>query len=477
MPDQPSFPIVQIDGERDSLLGPYRHAVSRLQQAIVDPGDESALKASALRGPEQARVTAWDAALGTLGLRWSSTGAPSVTDPFLAALDAAGFIPASLELATGGQSPAEQGGARLCAPLMALAEWELFKLRGNRERLEHAFALLKTDFDYREHHVRRRNGLLSGAAAPYQLPATGRFMLGGRVVPSLAGGANWIDASCLYALNARVLAEIARALNRKEDAGELEWVLRDVAAKINARMWHEDDGWYYDLDEHGEPLAMKTLASAWAIWSGVAPRSSIERMARRIADPTQFERAHPWCTVAATEGDYRRRDGMPVGVARADFNLLVSESLAAAHMHAAAFKGIELHLSRVARVLKDSGEVYLAYDPDRDSPAPLADGSGGSDSPLALALCIQNTLGGLFGVRPHGQRGELEITPLVEQRHVIENIPFAYGLVNLEIGAADKAGGRRRIEVMCDVPFRLRVRSGDRSSVQEVQPGMHTLQG
>ncbi|MBX3459290.1 MAG: hypothetical protein KF696_04870 [Planctomycetes bacterium] len=477
MPDQPAFPIVQIHSERDLLLAPYRHAVARLQHALVDPGDESALKAAALRGAEQARVTAWDAAFATLGLRWASTGATSVTDPFLAAFDASGFVPATLELSTGGQAPLEQGQARIAAPLFALAEWELFKLRGNRQRLEHAFGLLKADFDYREHQVRRRNGLLSGSPGAYNLHATGRFMLGGRVVPSLAGGANWIDASCMYALNARVLAEVARALNRKEDAGELEWVFRDVAAKINARMWHEDDGWYYDLDEHGEPLAMKTLASVWAVWSGVAPRSSIERMAKRLSDPTQFERAHPWCTVAAGEGDYRRRDGMPVGVARADFNLLVGESLAAGHLHAAAFKGTEQHLARVAKVLKDSGEVYLAYDPDRDSPAPLGDGSSGSDSPLALALCIQNTLGGLFGLRPHGQRGELEITPMLEDRHVIENIPFAYGLVNLEVGAADKSGARRRIDVMCDVPFRLRVRDGDRSSVQEVQPGMHTLHG
>lgn len=473
MPSQPAFPILKIEGEGDALLAPYRHAVSGLRASLADPGDESALKATALRGAEQARVTAWDAAFATLGMRWASEGAGSVTDPFMAALDNSGYLPAALELASGGSPPAERELNRVAAPLLALAEWELFRMRGNRERLEHAFALLKTDFDYREHHVRRRNGLVSGAADPYQLSATGRFMLGGRVVPSLASGASWVDASCMYALNARVLAEVARVLGRKEEAGELEWSFRDIAAKINAAMWSEDDGWYYDLDEHGEPLPMKTLAGVWAILSGVAPRSSIERMVKRLADPTQFERAHPWCTVDAGEGDYRKRDGMPVGVARADFNWLVHEALMAAHRYEPAHKGMQQHFKRVAKVLADSGEVYLAYDPDRDSPAPLPDGSGGSDSPLALALCVQNTLGGLFGLRPHGNRGELEIVPMLEERHTIENLAFAYGTINMEVSAA--SGTRRQLDVMCDVPFKLRVRKGEQSTLHEVQPGMHTI--
>lgn len=475
MSKQHAFPILQVDGERDALLAPYRHAVAHLSNAIIQPGDESALKAPAVRGSEQARVTLWDAAFATLGLRWATEGLSSVTDAFLAAFDASGYVPASLDLATGGVSPADRDLARVAAPLAAMAEWELFKLRGNRERLEHAFDLLKTDFDYREHHARRRSGLVSGAAGPYCLHATGRFMLGGRVVPSLASGASWIDASCMYALNARVLAEIGRTLGRKEESGELEWALRDVAAKVNARMWNEDDGWYYDLDEHGEPLPMKTLAGVWAILSGVAPRSSIDRMVRRLSDPTQFERAHPWCTVAASEGDYRRRDGLPVGVARADFNFVVCEALAAAHHNAAAFRGIELHLRRAGKVLAEVGELYLAYDPDRDTPAPLGDGSSGADSPVALALAIQNTLGGLFGLRPHGQRAELELVPQIEERHTIENLAFAYGLINIEVAQADKSGARRRLDVMCDVPFKLRVRTGDKGTVHEIQPGLHTI--
>lgn len=476
MPEPRDFPVLKIDDQQDSLLDPYRHACLKLREGVVDPGDESALKAPALRGQQQAFADSWDAALATLGARWAGVGTCSLIDPFLAGIDGAGFLPSRLEYATGGNPPAEKPATRVAAPLFALAEFELFKLRGNRERLAHSYELLRADFLYREDHQRKRNGLVAGTADAYRLHATGRFMLGGRVVPSLAGGASWIDACGMFALNARMLAEIARVLGRKEDAGELEWAMRDIAARVNALMWSEQDNWYYDLDEHGSQLPVKTLAGLWAVWSGIAPRSRAEVMLKRVTDPTHFERAHAFSTVSAAEGDYRKRDGAPGGVSRPDFNLLAFESLFAMHQYTAAQRCCEQHMRRLARVLLDSGEMYMAHDPDRDMPAPLHDGSSGANAPLAHAMCIQNTLGVLMGLRPHIQRNELELIPYIEQKHTIEGLRFGFGVINMEVGAADKTGARRTIELMCDMPLKLRVRSGEKSHVHDLHPGMHTLQ-
>lgn len=476
MPEPRDFPILQIDGERNELLAPYRHACRHLREQLIEPGDESALKATALRGQHQARVEAWDAAWGTLGARWAGIGTRSLTDAFLAGFDSNGYVPAVLDVTNGGNPPSASEGERIAAPLVAMAEWELFKLHGNRERLAHAYELLRADFLYREEHQRKRNGLVAGSPGPYQLHSTGRFMLGGRVVPSLAAGASWVDASGMYALNARVLGEMARLLKRKEDAGEFEWVLRDVAARMNALMWDEEENWYFDLDEHGARLPVKTLAGMWAVWSGVAPRSRGERMLERLSDPTQFERANPYSTISAAEGDYRRKDGTPAGVARTDFNLPAWESAFAMHTSGVAQRAAEAHLRRVAKVLKDSGETYLAYDPDRDTPAPLHDGASGANSPLGHAAVIQATLGVWMGLRPHAYRQELEVFPFIEERHTIEGLRFAFGTLNMEIGPADRTGARRQIELMCDVPFKLRVHTGGKGHVHDIQPGMHTLQ-
>src|SRR5690606_22379453 len=127
------------------------------------------------------------------------------------------------------------------------------------------------------------------------------------------------------------------------------------------------------------------------VWSGIAPRSRADEMLKKLGDPTQFERAHPFSTVSASEGDYRKRDGAPGGVARADFNLVAFESLMALHRHGQAQKAAEMHLRRQAQILLDSGEMFLASDPDRDIPAPLHDGASGANAPLVHAMCVQNS--------------------------------------------------------------------------------------
>jgi len=471
----PTFPVLSIEGERDALLAPYRHAVQQLPASLAAPGDESALRATAVRGLEQGVADAWDAAFATLGLRWAREGTRSVTDPFLAALDPAGFVPASLRFADGQNPGDDRDRARAAAPLLAWVEWELFKLHGNERRLEHAFGLLHEDHLWRMMHARKRGGLFAGAPRPYRLIATSRFMLGGKVVPSLALGSSWIDACAMHALNMRALAEMARVLGRATEAGELEWEFGDLSARINAGMFSEDDGWYHDIDEHGSPLPMRTLAALWVLLAGVAPRNRAERMLARLADPTQFERAHPLSAIAASEGDYRKRDGTPVGAVRAELNVLAWESSFAAGRAQKAQRQCETHLRRVAKVLADSGELYLAYDPDRDLPAPIPDGNSGEGAALAFAATIQETLGCLFGLRPQGRRGELELCLHLEEKHRVEGLPFQSGTINLEAGAAP-AGGRRTVEIMCDIPMKLRLRSGELAQLHELNPGMHTLQ-
>ncbi|MCA8938100.1 MAG: hypothetical protein KDB68_18120, partial [Planctomycetes bacterium] len=102
--------------------------------------------------------------------------------------------------------------------------------------------------------------------------------------------------------------------------------------------------------------------------------------------------------------------------------------------------------------------------------------SSGANAPLAHALCVQASIGCLMGVRPHVHRRELELIPYVEQQHTIEGLRFNFGTINMEVGAADKSGARRTLELMCDVPFKLRTRHGEKSQLHDLQPGMHALQ-
>ncbi|MCC6573041.1 MAG: hypothetical protein IT462_04545 [Planctomycetes bacterium] len=465
------FPEVSIQGDRARLLKPYQHACHSLNSLIYTAGSGNGLKADALVGDAKGRIDAWDAAFATLGLRWARSGQTSATDAFLAAFDDDGFIPARLAL--DGKSPGE-GLQRVAAPLTAFAEWELFKLRGDAKRLAEALNLLEVDFDFREGKLRRKSGLFGGSELAYPLGCFTRFSVGGKAVPSLITGADWVDATALHVLNARCLAEMARALERKELAGRFEYASIDIAAKMNARMWDEKEGWYFDVNEHGEYLPVKSLASFWAVVSGVAPLARAERQSTALSDVTRFERMHPYCTLAASEKGYRGEGDRPVGVTRSDFNIVCYETLYALGRAAQADLGAEDHLARVARILSDSGELYTAYDPDADIPAPLADGGSGANSSLTAALAINITLSYLFGLRPHAARKELEVNLRLKDRHSVEGVPFCGGSVSIDAGAQPMKG-RRTVEVMCDMPFRLKARSGERMQTFDLTPGSHTV--
>ena len=97
-------------------------------------------------------------------------------------------------------------------------------------------------------------------------------------------------------------------------------------------------------------------------------------------------------------------------------------------------------------------------------------------NPLHHGRQIAKHLVGTDPERAHAHRGELELIPYVEEKHTIEGLRFAYGTLNMEVGPAVKGGGRRSIELMCDVPFKLKVRQGEKTWLHDLHPGMHTLQ-
>lgn len=429
------FPEITIKGDRARLLAPYRHACEVLARGAKFP-------------------SAWDAAFATLGLRFAREGFYAPNNTFLAGLDREGYVHEALDASI----PA--------APLTAWSEWELFKVRADKTRLSHALPLLGADFAWRQAHA-RADGLFAGSPRAYRTEHTSRFWRGGKFTESAAEGGAWVDASCMMALNARCLKDMALALGLKEEAARFEWALREMAARINEKMFSEQDGWYFDLDEKGAPMPVRSLASYWAVVSGVAPLARAERQAGALSDVTKFERAHPYSTLSASEREYRGKDGKPLGVARSDFNVLGYETLHALDRGAQADFNAEDHLARVARVLTDTHELYEAYDPDKDAPV-------GAPSALTAALVVNIVLGYVAGLRPDAARGELMLALRLRDAFTIEGLPYAGGSISIE--ATPTGASRRKLEVMTDVALKLRIKTAERIESHELTPGSHSLQ-
>jgi glycogen debranching enzyme len=93
-------------------------------------------------------------------------------------------------------------------------------------------------------------------------------------------GIDAIDFSCYLAHEAGCLAEIWRLLGRDEKAAEADALRGRTAERINALLWDEASGLYFDRLFDGCLSHVATVASFLPLWAGVCPP---ERAARLVA--------------------------------------------------------------------------------------------------------------------------------------------------------------------------------------------------
>ncbi len=120
-----------------------------------------------------------------------------------------------------------------------------------------------------------------------------------------------IDFNAQMALAAFYLAELADIINDKESNYSYKKAYFSLKTKINALMWDERDGFYYDLDEHEKRLKVKTIASFWPLIAEIPNEARGERLIEHLVDPHEFGIENPFPT-SRGEGQAVRPSGQRV---------------------------------------------------------------------------------------------------------------------------------------------------------------------
>lgn len=107
------------------------------------------------------------------------------------------------------------------------------------------------------------------------------------------------DFAAYMVLQLEALADLA---SRSGDAAVAS-VYRDrrqqVVDATNDRLWHEDDGLYYDLKpDTGEMVRSQTIASLLPLWAGIPDQRRADRLKQWILDPQAFNTVVPLPTVS-----------------------------------------------------------------------------------------------------------------------------------------------------------------------------------
>jgi putative isomerase len=102
-----------------------------------------------------------------------------------------------------------------------------------------------------------------------------------------------VDVNAYLVREHRAAATLARELGRGDDAARLEAHADEIARRMNAVLWDETDGIYYDVlsvsDEAVSPVRIKSWTCLVPLWAGVAPEARARVMVERhVLNPEAF---------------------------------------------------------------------------------------------------------------------------------------------------------------------------------------------
>lgn len=132
------------------------------------------------------------------------------------------------------------------------------------------------------------NGLCSWVNAD----ASGMDNQNSRVLPN--GHGEGVDLNCYLYREYTALSALAEACGRKEDAPRLAEKARRIGRAVNAFLWDEGVGFYFDRDdEEDELVPVKGVSGFMPLWAGIATPAQAEKLVGHLRNPAEFAAPYP----------------------------------------------------------------------------------------------------------------------------------------------------------------------------------------
>jgi glycogen debranching enzyme len=142
--------------------------------------------------------------------------------------------------------------------------------------LRAVYPALKANYDYWwKNNAVKPDGLFTGG------------FLGMDNLPRAKGMAQ-ADASAWMAFAARNLAAIADRLGDPASATRYRADVDRIAAAVNANLWDEQHGFYYDLDADGTFIPTRSYTGLIPLIAGIVPADRLPRVLAALDDPAEF---------------------------------------------------------------------------------------------------------------------------------------------------------------------------------------------
>ncbi|MGI8928552.1 MAG: amylo-alpha-1,6-glucosidase [Candidatus Limnocylindrales bacterium] len=163
-----------------------------------------------------------------------------------------------------------------CPPVFAWAAARVYEISRDRAFLEEVYPALQRSYDYWWSHNQVGDALFTGG------------FLGMDNLPRSASPQPQADATAWMALFARDMAGIASELRDTETSERYFSERGRIQEQINAQLWDENSGFYYDLNSSGAFITHKSYSGLVPLIAGVVPPERLPQLLDAVRDEDQF---------------------------------------------------------------------------------------------------------------------------------------------------------------------------------------------
>jgi glycogen debranching enzyme len=121
-----------------------------------------------------------------------------------------------------------------------------------------------------------------------------------------------VDLNCMLVMEEKSLAAMAAELGNSGDAKKWQEEAAERTKKINATMWDETTGFYYNVGKKDHKFTFKDpndlkreeIIGFLPLWAGVADSMQAKKLVRRLTDPKKFWRPYGVPSLSADDSYY-----------------------------------------------------------------------------------------------------------------------------------------------------------------------------
>jgi glycogen debranching enzyme len=346
-------------------------------------------------------------------------------------------------------------------PLFAWAEVESYKVTGDRSRFESVLPALKKYAEWLEKHRKKeitKHGLYWNTG------------LGSGMDNLPLQGSGWVDMSSQMVLFYRNLSFMCGEVKQPDESTRYTKLADEIAQRINAMMWNEEDGFYYNVDDNGIQQRLKSVAGFWPMLAGIADDTKAKRLLFHLKDPRSFWRPIPFPSLAADEKAYQSDGHYWLGGVWTPTNVMILKGLERYGRESDngtdytfnefASAAAEKYLDGLSIVYKKTGTLWENYSPElmmRGNPSQKDFVGWTGCGPIQLL--IENVL----GFRPDGANNRMTWHINRIDRHGIEQLRFGGTTATLISQKRTIVGSPAEIHIIANRPFELNVSVNGRS--------------